>query len=77
MLCSLGRLADEVRAMPETVNQSVATLRSTVGKSEAATEENRRAAERVQKLGGEVQTTVGNVTAAIYITMAKATEDIE
>ena len=77
---SLGKLADEVRAMPDMLNQSVATLRATVEKSTPSAEENRRVVSRVQELGAEVQelgVTVGKATAALTIDVTRATHNID
>jgi len=77
---SLGWLADEVRAMPDTLNHSVVTICSTVEKSEAAAEENWRAVIQVQKLGAEVQklgVAVEIATTTLTVNVTRATEDID
>jgi len=67
---SLGQLADEVRALPETLNQSVATICSTVQKSEVAAEDNRSAIIKIQTLETEVKqlgAAVGIATAMLTV----------
>jgi len=64
---SLGKLADEVRAMPDMLNHSVATLHATVEKSTASAEDNRKVVSRVQTLGDEVH--------ELGITVGKLSDD--
>ena len=58
---SLGQIADEVKAIPQSINQSIAQLRSAIDKSTTATEKTTRSTARVRKLCDELDQLRGTV----------------